>query len=68
MGLHVEVESDGLLGELIKRPVIITSISAIEDVVDGSCPILFFVHEFEGLLRLLNITQYELSLQSRVFF
>ena len=61
---HVEVESNGLLGELIKRPFILTATFVIEDDVDGSCSVLFFVHEFEDLLGLLNVTEYELSRHS----
>ena len=64
LGLHVEVESDGLLGELIKRSDILAAILAIEDDIDGPCSVLFFVQEFEDLLGLLNIAQHKLPLQS----
>ena len=64
LGLHVEVELDGLLGELIKRSFKLDAIFAIVDDVDGSHSVLLFVHEFEDLLGLLNVTKYELSRHS----
>ena len=64
LGLHVEVEPDGLLGELIKRPDILAANLAIEDDVDGTFSALFFVQKFEDLLGFLNITQHELPLQN----
>ena len=64
LGLHVEVEPDGLLGELIKRSFKLDAIFAIVDDVDGSCSVLFFVHEFEDLLGFLNVAKYELSRHS----
>ena len=63
LGLHIEIESDGLLGELIKRLDILPAILAIQDDVDDPCSVLFFVREFEELKSLLNITQHERSLQ-----
>ena len=64
LGLHVEVESDGLLGELIKRLIILKTILAIEDDVDGSFTVLLFVHKFEDLFGFLNIAEHELSRHS----
>ena len=64
MGLHVEVEPDGLLRKLIKRPFVLAAILAIEDDVDGSFSLPLLVHEFEDLLGLFNVTEHELSRHS----
>ena len=56
LGLHVEVEQDGLLRELIKRPFKLSAIFAIKDDIDSSCSVRLFVYEFEDLLGLLNVT------------
>ena len=64
LGPHIEVESDGLLSKLIKRPLILATILAIEDDVDGSLSVLLFVYEFEDPLVLLNVAEYELSRHS----
>ena len=64
LGLHVEVEQDGLLGELIKRPFTLVAFFAIKNDVDGSCSVLLLVYEFEDLLGLLNVTKHELSRHS----
>ena len=64
MGLHVKVETDGLLRKLIKRPFVLAAILAIEDDVDGSFSLPLLVHEFEDLLGLFNVTENELSRHS----